>query len=88
MSDGYESVLTVANYSLDDNGVTYIKTRVTIAPNLVLFVIASDNFYSIGLSLELKKVNVVIDGGNNLELYISEVDLISIERAVGTYILP
>lgn len=85
--DGQEFVLTVTNYAVEEDG-SFTKARVTISPGMVQFIIAGTEFSHIVEGRELKKVNVVLSTENQLELFISEVDLICIERAVGTYFLP
>lgn len=87
MSEGNESVLTVSNYGLQDDG-TFLKARVTVAPHMIQVIIAGEETQATIEGRELKKVNVLLLDGNNIELLISEVDLISMERAIGTYILP
>lgn len=86
MEDNLEHrVLTVINYTLNDDG-TLLKTRVTIQPSAVEFVLAS---YSTSLvdSHEAHKVNVCYVSGNQIELYLSQLDMITIEQAVGSYFI-
>lgn len=82
-----ESVLTVSNYGIEEGG-KFIKARVTLAPHMIQVVIAGEETQTVVEGRELKRVNILLVDGNNIELLISEVDLISIERAIGTYILP
>lgn len=82
-----ESVLTLSNYGVQEDGKV-IKARVTLAPHMIQVVIAGEETQFVMEGREIKKVNVLLLDGNNIELLISEVDLISLERAIGTYILP
>jgi hypothetical protein len=83
-----ESVLTVTNYSETEEDGTYIKTRVTINPQMVEFIIAGTAAYVVKEGRELIKTNVVLSSGSNIELFISEIDLLTLERSVATYFLP
>lgn len=87
MEEGQERVLTVINYVLDNNNEHFTK-RVTIAPHMVHFIIASEENLTFVPGRELRQVNVIMSEGVNLELFISLLDLTSIERAIGTYFLP
>jgi len=79
-----ERTLTVINYTSDEDG-TPMRARVTIAPNMVQFLIASDETYTVLEGRELRRVNVILSTGNNLELYLTLLELTILERAVGTY---
>jgi len=81
-----ERVLTVTNY--DEEKGKFIKTRVTIAPSSVEFLIAGEEAYDTRDGREIRKVNIMLVSGNNLEVYISVLDLITLERAIGSYFLP
>lgn len=93
-----ERTLTVFNYSDEDeidgkesdtfNEDKVLRTRVTINRDLVQFVIGSENAYRMVNGIELRKVNVILTTGNNLELVLSVLDLTTLERAVGFYMLP
>lgn len=85
-SEVQERILTVMNY--DEEKGKFIKTRVTISPSSVEFLIAGDEAHDIRDSREIRKVNVMMVSGNNLELYISVLDLAMLERAIGSYFLP
>jgi hypothetical protein len=91
-SDHY--ILTVTNYSPDieedaviDENTLFKKTRITLAPHHVLFIISSDTTYCVAEGRELRRVNVIFTESSNMELYISEVDLMSIEKAVGSFFI-
>ena len=86
MDGMHEYTLTVTNYTVEDDG-TFNKTRVSIAPHKVEFTISSYDTFVKADGRDLKKVNVVLDGGNNLELFVSEVDLLLIERSHATFYL-
>lgn len=90
--EGQMKQLTVTNYGSfdkeEEKEPTVKKTRVTIAPHHVHFVIASDDTYCIVDGIELRKVNVILTEGNNLELIISLLDLSEIENAIGSYMVP
>jgi len=87
MDDGQERVLTVTNYVLDENE-QIITQRVTIAPHMVHFVIATNESYDLIEGRDIRKLNVIMSEGVNLQLCISLLDLVSLERAIGTYFLP
>lgn len=80
-----ERTLTVINYD-EEKGKT-LKTRVTIARDMVQFVVASEDTYQVVDGVELRKVNVILSGGNNLELFLTLLDLNTLERAVGMYFI-
>ena len=91
MEDVQICVLTITNYSTEDEeaeDAVYTKSRVTVAPGMIDFVIAGYSTYAMSEGRELRKVNVILTSGSNLELLVSEVDMLSIERAAGTYVLP
>lgn len=81
-----ERILTLTNYD-EENGKT-IKRRVTISPHSVEFTMADDKVYDVIDGRDIQKVIVVMVSGNNLELYISSLDLAILERVVGNYFLP
>lgn len=81
-----ERTLTVINYGTDDEE-ELLKTRVTLAPSMIVGLIAS---YDTALTidgLELRKVNVILTGGDNIELFITVLELTTLERAIGAYFL-
>jgi hypothetical protein len=81
-----ERTLTVIHHVTE--GRKTVRKRITLAPNLIHFVIAGEEAHSTYEGRELRKANVVMTEGNNLELYISLLDLNAIERCVGSYFLP
>lgn len=84
--EGVERVLTVINYGADEEGPPGTnKTRITISPGMVLFIIASDEPEYVIDNIDLYRVNVILTESNNLELFISRLDLDLIQRAVGGY---
>lgn len=87
MDENREFVLTVTNYAVEEDG-SFLKARTTIAPHMIQFIIASENVHFTIEGRDLRKVNVILTEGNNLEMFISEIDLICMERAIGTYFLP
>lgn len=80
-----ERTLTITNYG-EENG-KLVKTRVTIPPHAVEFLIAGEESYATMEDRDIRKVNVMFSSGNNLELFISLLDLTTLERAIGTYFL-
>ena len=80
-----ERTLTVTSYAEVEGN--YAKKRVTIALHQVLFVIAGEEDYEVVDGVELRLVNVMIGSGDSLELFISVLDLMTLERAVGAYFL-
>lgn len=82
----HERVLTLTNFVEQKGG--YIKKRITIAPPAIHFIVASDETYETVEDIELRQVNVILNDGSNLELYLSMLDLITLERVVGNYFLP
>lgn len=86
IGEAQERVLTVLNYG--EEGGKLVKTRVTISPSSVEFLIAGEEAYATMEDREIRKVNVMFISGNNLELYVSLLDLATLERALGTYFLP
>ncbi|CAK0741668.1 hypothetical protein CCP1ISM_130021 [Azospirillaceae bacterium] len=89
MLDGIERVLTVTNYGADqDEEPGSRKTRITISPGMVLFIIASaESEYKVG-GIDLYHVNVLLTNDSNLELFISLLDLDMLQRAVGMWFSP
>jgi hypothetical protein len=81
-----ERTLTVVHYA--EVGGKQVKKRVTLAVQMIQFIIAGDETYEMIEDREIRQVNVIFMDGNNLELFISVLDLSTIERAVGSYFLP
>jgi hypothetical protein len=81
-----ERTLTVVNYSCNEDDV-YLdhKTRVTIAPEKVSFVVASFDPVSTVDGKDLYKANVIMTNEANLELFVSLMDLTTLERVVGMW---
>ena len=73
--------LTVINY-----GEAGEVSTVTFSPMQVDYVIASDQSVEV-LGKVLKHTNVIFSSGNQLDLFISDIDLMNIKQAVGSYIL-
>jgi hypothetical protein len=93
MDEIHEHTLTVINYVIPEEyevieNHEIVRNRVTISPGMVLFVIAGDETFETVDGIELRKVNVVLAGGNNLELFISLLDLNLLERCVGMVLTP
>lgn len=84
--DFIERTLTVINYG-EKLGKS-IKTRVTIPPGMVTGLIASEKPVQKAGGEEQHRVNVMLVDGNQLELYISGMDLTTLERAIGFYLVP
>ena len=78
-----ERTLTLANYGEDEGKI--IKTRVTLSPQMIQAVIASDQPMQEVDGLGQYKVNVLFVDSNQIELFITLLDLTTLERAVGTY---
>lgn len=76
-------VLTLISYGDNDEEIV----RVTIAPQNVAFLIAN-TVDVVKFGLRLKKTNVMLMDGGSVELFITDMDLTTLERAVGTYMLP
>lgn len=91
MNEMEQFVLTLTNHALEEDGSIH-KARVTLNPNLVQYVIASEGpvagYTQEHADMNLRKVNAVMIEGHNVEMNLSEVDLYSLERAIGTYMLP
>lgn len=83
MDDFDMRVLTLTSYGDTEEEVV----RVTIAPHHVAFVVAN-TVDVIKLSQRLKKTTVVLMDGGSMEIFITDLDLTALERAVGTYALP
>lgn len=81
-----ERTLSVVNYGDGEDG-EIIKTRVTISPGNILFIIASYDTALTVDGLELRKVNAMLSDGGNLELFITLLDLTTLERCVGFYMI-
>lgn len=91
MEDVQEKILTLTNYGTDSEKPrkgNVIKTRVTVAPHMVQFVVASYDKFTELEGIEIRRVNVLMTGGEQIELFLSLLDLTTLERAVGTYLLP
>ena len=76
-------VLTVTSYGDTEEEVV----RITVAPHNVQMIIAN-SVDIVKFGLRLKRVNVLFMDGGNAELFVTDLDLTSLERAIGTYILP
>lgn len=76
-------ILTLTSYGDNDSEIV----RVTIAPHNVAFVIAN-TVDTVKFGQKLKKTNVMLLDGGSVELFITDLDLTTLERAVGTYMLP
>lgn len=83
-----ERTLTLTNYNVAAGKNDPKKARVTIAPSAVLFIIASDETSEIVDGVELRKTNIIVHGEGNVELYLTVLDLMTLERAIGAYFLP
>jgi hypothetical protein len=81
-----ERTLTLLNYDVDNKEPN--KARVTISPGAVVFVISGEEPYCEINGLQLYKTNVITHGESNLEIFISLLDLTTLERAIGSYFLP
>lgn len=81
-----ERTLTVISYG-EERGKK-IRNRVTIPPGMVTGVIASEGPVQKRDGGEQYKVNILLMDGNQLEVYISLLDLTTLERAVGSYFVP
>jgi len=84
--EGQERILTITNYD-EENG-KFIKTSITISPSSVEFLVARDEIYDTIDGRDIKKVNIMMVSGNNLEVFISILDLAVLQRCVGNYYLP
>lgn len=71
-------VLTVQNFgdTEAENG------RVTLAPMAIKMVASFDDTKQ---GRSLKRLHVLFLEGDNVELYVSEMDALTIEQAIGTY---
>jgi hypothetical protein len=85
--DAVERTLTLTNYGEDEFGKP-LKNRVTLAPGMIQTVIASFDSVKKIDGHELYKVNVLYSDGNQLELFLNFLELTTIERIVGMYLLP
>lgn len=70
--------LTVIDY--DD----FEARRVTLAPHSIKYVVSRLKDIKLQDQI-LKKVSVYFDDGDNITLHISELDLHSVEQAIGLY---
>lgn len=86
--DVTERTLTVTNYGTDDKNEEIIRTRVTIAPHLVQAIVASEDTVQSVDGVSQHRVNVLFMDSNQIELFITALDLVSLERCVGSYFLP
>lgn len=80
------AINTVVNYEFDKEG-NFFKTRVTIAPSMVQTITADDLPAATAEGRELKNVTVCMLEGVTVRLLITELDLLGLERATGTYYL-
>lgn len=76
-------VLTVTSYGDNEEEIV----RVTIAPHNVQMIIAN-SLDTVRLGLRLKRVNVLFMDGGSAELFVTDMDLTTLEKAIGTYVLP
>lgn len=76
-------ILTLTSYGNTEDEIV----RITIAAENVAFLIAS-SIDVIKFGQRLRKVNVFLMAGPDFEIFISDLDLTTLERAVGTYMLP
>lgn len=74
--------LTVISYD-DETGK---GTRVTLALPMIFSIIAAQDKVEM-FERSLNRTNVIGVDGSSLELYINDLDLISLEQAVGFYIM-
>lgn len=81
-----ERTLTVINYGEAIDKMP--KTRITIPPSMVTSIIASEKPTQKSGGDEQHKVNVLLVDGNQLEIFITSLDLTTLERAIGSYFLP
>ena len=90
--DFTERTLTFKNYAADydEDGTekSSIVTRITVAPGMVQAVIASEDPVQTCRDLHQHKVNILLIDNNQIEVYVTAVDLSTLERAVGAYFLP
>ena len=76
-------VLTLTSYDEQDGQVL----RVTVAPHLVECVIAN-SLDVVKFGMKLKKTSIMFMDGGVVELYLTDLDLTTLEFAVGAYVLP
>lgn len=91
MENIHVKILTVVNYGIEDDekeSKEITKTRVTLNPGGVHAVVGSYDTALTVDGIELRKVNVLMMDQTNLELHISLLDLETLERAVGQYLVP
>lgn len=81
-----ERILTLTNYD-EENG-KFTKTDITISPSSVEFLVSRQEVYDTIDGREIRKVNIMLVSGNNLEVFISTLDLAVLQRCVGNYYLP
>ena len=74
-------VLTLTNYDEE------VINQVTLSPMLIECVIVSQNDTKLGENTA-KQVDVIFESGRQLTLFLSDLDILILQRAVGTYILP
>ena len=84
--DFQQRVLTVINH--EDGKGNKLRTRVTIAPSCVTFFLASEEPFSEVNGQDVHKVNIFFHDGNQLELYVTPLDLTLLESAIGSYYRP
>jgi hypothetical protein len=83
-----ERTLTVVNFGLDDDTGKLLKTRVTLSPGMIQVIIASEESVQKIGGTEQHKVNVLFVDSNQMELFLTILDLTTLERAVGAFFLP
>ena len=84
--DFMERTLTVINYT-EAKGKEF-KTRVTLSPTSIISVIGSEDPVQFQDGGKQHKVNVIFIDNNQMELYLTILDLTVLERAVGMYFAP
>ena len=84
--EGQERILTITNY--DEEHGKFTKTDITISPSCVEFLVSRQEIYETVEGREIRKVNIMLVSGNNLEVFISALDLAVLQRCVGNYYLP
>lgn len=77
-----QHVLTLTNHGDDGE-----KATVTISPGQVQFIVSSETEQVIN-GVFTSKSNVFLADGGTVELNLTMGDLVTLQRAVGTYFLP
>ncbi len=83
--DFEERTMTVLNYGWDEKEENVIRTRITLAPGLVKGIVASEEPCQTVDGIKQHQVNVLFVDSSGLELFITALDLMSLERCVGAY---